>query len=72
MGKLLSFTGATTTGPVTVEKVTTAAAQACDEVLILGFDREGELYCAASTGDKATLVYLMEWFKAKLLAGEYD
>lgn len=70
MGKLLPFS-APTQGRVAVEKVTTAAAQVCEDVLILGFDAEGELYCAASTGDKPTVVYLMELFKARLLAGEY-
>ena len=71
MGTLLPFRGRTK-GPVTVEKVTTAAADICTEVLVLGFDDEGDLFCAASTGDKATVVYLMELFKARLLAGEYD
>jgi hypothetical protein len=47
------------------------AAQACEEVLVLGVRPDGALYCAASTGDVHALVFWLETFKHRLLAGEY-
>lgn len=56
--------------PVSVSRVLDAA-QTCQAVLILGTDVEGDLYAAASLSDKATLLYWLEQFKHKLLAGDY-
>lgn len=42
-----------------------------DKVLILGTCEEGN-YVAASTGDKGTLLFMIELFKTKLLNGDFD
>lgn len=57
---------------IPAERVLTGAAKAeINPVLVLGYDADGELYAAASTGDQAQIVHLMELFKHRLLAGEF-
>jgi hypothetical protein len=43
-----------------------------NQVLVLGNCEDGELYVAASTAKKETLLYLIERFKFKLLHGDFD
>jgi hypothetical protein len=43
-----------------------------DTVLVIGFDSQGNIYAASSTGDTAENVLLVEMFKHKLLSGEFD
>lgn len=59
-----------TLADIPVEKVLEGARSAdlcC--VLVLGFDEEGELFAAASTGRQATNIHLIELFKHNLLSG---
>lgn len=57
--------------PVPVWRVLEGAA-ACQAVLILGLDADGAQYMAASITDKPTLLYWIEQFRHKLLAGDLD
>jgi hypothetical protein len=59
-----------TTAPIPVSRVLDGA-QACEDVLVLGFLPDGELYCAATTSDGGTLLWWLETFKHRLLAGEF-
>lgn len=43
-----------------------------DTVLILGWTKNSEPYAACNNGDKRVLLWLLERFKHKLLAGDYD
>lgn len=44
-----------------------------DDVLVLGWDKDGELFALSSErfADGGELLWLIELFKARLLAGEY-
>jgi len=43
------------------------------EVIILGYDKEGNLDIRASTNiDKANILWIIDKFKHKLLNGDYD
>lgn len=66
----VTYLHATTDQPIPVARVLDGA-QACTDVLVLGWLPDGDLYAAASTGDGATLLWLLEHFKHALLAGEY-
>ena len=57
--------------PVPVRRVLDGATD-CEAVLILGTDAAGDLFAAASLSDKPTLLYWLEQFRHKLLAGDYD
>jgi hypothetical protein len=72
-GKILPFTGVTQ-GFVAVDKVCDAAKAICSDVLILGTpnDNSGELYMAASNGDKQQALWWVEEFKMRLLRGDFD
>lgn len=61
---------AATDQPVPVQRVL-EYAHACAEVLVLGVTAEGEFYAAATTSDGGTLLWWLETFKHRLLAGEY-
>lgn len=54
------------------ELVLQAATGELNEVLLIGQSLDGYLYIAATTGDKMTLLYWIEDFKMRLMAGEYD
>lgn len=71
MGEVLKFTGATK-GHVPIADVLDHAGEACEDLLILGEEKDGTLYFAASTGDKGTLLLWIETFKFALLSGDYD
>src|SRR5258707_79363 len=58
-----------TTGRVSVRRICEHGKKLA-EVLMLGTDKNGELYAACSTGSREWPVWLVEQFKAKLLAGE--
>jgi len=42
------------------------------EVLILGYNSDGLFYVDANKNDKASMLYLIEDFKFRLLSGELD
>ncbi len=56
---------------LSVERVLDAAKE-CETVFVLGWDQDGELYVASSTGDVAELMLLYEKWKHSFLAGHYD
>lgn len=61
-----------TSGYVPPANVIEAAKDACVHLLVLGEDRDGGLYFASTTGDKAALLLWLEEFKYKLLSGAFD
>ena len=69
MAEILVFPGGTTL-PLPVERVLDAA-QACAAVLVLGEEPDGTFYAAASVADGQTLLWWLETFRFKLLAGDY-
>lgn len=69
MAQVIAFHGWTKL-PIPVERVLDGA-KACESVLVLGWDAEGELYAAGSQGDARELLWLIEMFKQKLLQGDY-
>lgn len=69
MGQLIRFPGWTTLS-IPVEGVL-EGARTCTEVLVLGWEADGTFYAAASVPDAATLLWWLEQFKHKLLAGDY-
>lgn len=60
----------TTTEHIAVEKVCEAAKE-CESILILGVDKDGDFYFAASDGEEPQLLWLVEHFKHRLLSGTY-
>ena len=66
MGEVLKFTGETH-ADIPVADVLTGAAE-LDEVLVLGWTKDGEFYAAGSMGDGPRLLWLVEKFKAMVLA----
>lgn len=47
------------------------AASVCTEVLVLGWDAQGDFYAASTTSDGGTLLWWLEQFRHKLLSGAY-
>ena len=44
-----------------------------DDLLMLGYNKNGELDIRCSSGiEKAHIVWMIEFFKVKLLRGDYD
>ena len=70
MAQIIPFSGWTKL-PIPVETVLDAAKN-CAAVLVLGWDEAGEFYAAASMAERGELLWLVELFKHKLLAGDYD
>ncbi len=60
-----------TKGPVPVDKVLDGARD-LEEVLVIGWDKDGDIGAGSSTGDVAELLHLIERFKFKLLAGDFE
>lgn len=57
---------------LTPERVLSSAAEAgLSSVLVLGWDKNGELYAAGSAGDDANTLLLVEKFKHELLSGGF-
>lgn len=63
--KVLPFTGITCLD-LDADQVLEAAKGQLEGVLVVGFDKEGELYAAGSYADGATVLWLMEGVKRKL------
>jgi hypothetical protein len=62
-----------TTLDIPAERILSSALGAdLETVLILAVGKDGEHYEAGTTGNKATLIWLMERFKHKLLDGSYS
>ena len=61
-----------TDGPVPVADVLSSAKDHCADLLILGQEPDGTLYCASTTGDLGRLLLWIETFKHRLLGGVFD
>lgn len=48
-----------------------AREQDLTEVLVIGWDSDGEIYGACSTGRTADILELIDTFKSKLVRGDY-
>lgn len=59
-----------TTERVPVGQVLDSAKQ-CTDVLVLGWDAQGELYAASSTADSAVLWALIDMFTEYIESGRY-
>lgn len=60
-------------GPVPVPRVLDGAKAAdLEDVLVIGWEKNGELYGGCSTGETAVILELMERLKFKLLNGDYN
>lgn len=72
MGDVVTLPGLTTL-PIPTERVLDGMKEMkLDEVVVLGFDKEGKLVAATSHTDKARVLYLVSRFTHKLMAGDYD
>lgn len=69
--KVLQFPGITRLD-VDPDQVLESAVGEVDGVLVLGFDKDGEFYCASSYADGATALWLMELCKKELLRDHSD
>jgi hypothetical protein len=69
MGEVVEL-GCWTTLEVPPDKVLKGAVGCMNQVLVLGYDKEGEEYFASSWGDRAELLWLVERFKQQLMSGE--
>lgn len=71
-GNVISFPGPTF-NELEPEVVLECAKEATlDCVLVLGMTPDGGTYSAASTGDVAEILFMIESFKHHLLAGDYS
>lgn len=68
MGEVVEL-GCLTRLDVPPDKVLTAAVGGMNQVLVLGYDKEGEEYFASSWTDRAEVLWLVERFKQQLLDG---
>ena len=66
MADILQFNGQTV-GPVPVDGVLKGAAELQD-VLVLGWTKDGDFYAASSTGNGPELLWLIEMFRHSVLA----
>lgn len=67
MAEILSFSGYTR-HDINPDDVLEAAKGELKQVLIIGEAHNGDLFVAASTANKATLLWAIEEFKFKLLS----
>lgn len=70
MGEVVVLPGLTKL-PIPVERVLDGAKN-LDEVLVLGYSKEGRLVVAASNPDKARVLLMAQQFVHKLIRGDYD
>lgn len=61
-----------TTLDISPDDVLNSAVGKLDQVLILGWDKDGELYVASSTSDMKLTVYLATKFVHKEMNGDYS
>lgn len=66
MADILEFNG-NTVGPVSVENVLNGAAD-LEDVLVLGWTKDGEFYAAFSTDNGPDLLWLTELFRHAVIA----
>ena len=66
MGKVIPL-GNVTRLDLPVDKVLEAAKESLEGVVLIGYDKDGELYFASTFADGAEVLWLMENCKKKLL-----
>lgn len=52
------------------DRILAAATGQLESVVLVGYDKDGEIYCASSIADGGTVLWLMEKLKLKLLGLE--
>lgn len=57
--------------PIDPDDVLTGALGKMDQVLVIGFDKDGAFYTAASQGDLAQALWIATKFIHKLHSGDY-
>lgn len=67
--KVVSFTGITTLD-FPPDKILTKALDRLEQVVVIGFDKEGDFYFASSKADGGSVLWLLE--KAKKMLLEYE
>jgi len=70
MGNVVKL-GCLTRLPISPDYVLTGAAGNLEYVLVLGFDKGGEMYTASSDGDMAKALWITSKFAHKLHNGDY-
>ena len=68
MGEVVEL-GCWTKLDIPAEKVLTAAVGQVEQVLVLGYDKDGDEYFASSWSDKTEVLWLVERFRQQLLDG---
>jgi hypothetical protein len=66
MGKVIPFTGITRLD-IPIDRVLEAAKEELTDVVIIGYDHNGEYYFATSLADGGDLLWLLEKCKQKLM-----
>jgi hypothetical protein len=69
MGEVVEL-GCETTLEIPPDKVLKAAVGNLDQVLVLGYDKNGDEYFASSMPNMAHILWLMERLRIGLLSGE--
>ena len=59
-------------GTLPVEEVLEAAKSEVVEVVVVGWDENGDLYFAGSSADKRDLGYLLHTALHRLMSGDFD
>lgn len=67
MGEVVTFTGITKLD-LPPDRILEAAVGVLDNVVVLGYDKEGNEYFASSYADGGSVLWLMERLKKQLLA----
>jgi len=71
MGKIIEFSGITLLD-IDPDKVLEGAKDELEQVILAGYDKDGELYLASSSRDIGSNLLLLERFKMFLLETEVD
>lgn len=66
MGKILDFPGMTVLD-IPVDRVLDGAKEHLDNVILCGYDKDGDYYFAGTFGDAAEILWLLEKCKQAIL-----
>lgn len=67
MSNVAKFNGTTLADIPSEQVLAAASSKGLDEVLILGWDKDGQPYFASSTGDIGVALHLIEKFKQEVV-----
>lgn len=70
MGKVIPL-GCVTKLDIPVDRVLDSAKDNLNSVVLMGYDKEGELYFASTMADGGEVLWLIEQLKLQLLSVEY-